>query len=59
VDPQLALFATLADELRIRPLEASGPGRLLRELVRIGLAPDALTLAAALVLTLDEEASCR
>jgi hypothetical protein len=33
-----------------------GPGRLLRELTRRGLKPDARAAAAALVLVLDQEA---
>jgi hypothetical protein len=49
-----------SDRQRVADLRngsVDGPGRLLRELTRRGLEPDARVAAAALVLVLDQEAS--
>ncbi len=54
---ELAIYRTLADQIvdrRRRP--ATGPARLLTELVRRGLDPDALRPAAALSVALDDDA---
>jgi hypothetical protein len=56
-EPRLA--DELADWRRVHELGAGGAGRLLRELVRRGLAEDALEAAAALVLFLEHEAQAR
>jgi hypothetical protein len=49
-----AALERLVEQLREYRRVETGPARLLRELVVVGLAPDAILSAAALVLVLDE-----
>jgi hypothetical protein len=48
------LAATLVDHRRMPVGPSAGPARLLRRLVRLGLAEEALPAAAGLVLALNE-----
>jgi hypothetical protein len=65
-DPQLPFFDLLGKAPAEDPRRSSGPargvdgaGRLLRQLARNGLDPDALPQAAAIALLLDAEAGAR